>query len=695
MKAALTLFLAGLFPMSKANDTSISVVRKLTVKDICNTKDLTVEEMAEVDQAIASYRVQSMMSLGSTVEEIVIKVFWHQFKPSGGASESSNYEQSVAEKSIQILNDAFGGKEASYNECSGFTYQAFDATPFVFELEEYIEYENSAVFNLDSGTSKTYMENNRKGDCSTLNVFTGKTGYLGFASFPNSCPKNGDFTTVNNKSDSVKVSYGSLPDRKEYAGQYDEGDTLTHEVGHWMGLYHTFQEGCNGSGDSVSDTPPEASPHFGCQIGRDTCSGGGEDPIHNFMDYSDDCCMYRFSEKQISRMVDQAAIYRGLVQTTGLPTESPKTGLPTESPKTASPTESPKTASPSKSPKTSSPIKSPTSKLPTSSGPTTFNEAQPLSWNITMIPPATTTTNSEGEPVLQIRYEISNRDHFVNIYGPDCKTDVDSIFWLDFKDSPASTLGFLDLNVDVNVDKAKLEENEIWIPGTVGGSFSFCLSPALYIDAALDDEDIVTKKEIIFTVAVNNIASFDMEVETFIPIVEENNDLDINYSGTVEACQCDDNGCMDELSPDLGPFDILSLCVWEVNDENEVIVSSIKDLQVFQKSSDVTFNAIRDGAISGGNDELVVMDCTPSTGAVTQCNIQIQLISVFFSEIGGNAPGNLEVSGSAILGAAGSRSSLRVIDKPGFDITVGLQQEKGTRNVIGFVSSLLIMLPCM
>ncbi|TFK22767.1 metalloprotease [Coprinopsis marcescibilis] len=164
----------------------------------------------------------------------------------------------------------------------------------------------------DNDVDKAMKTELRVGKQDTLNIYTVELTrrFFGYATFP-------DDYDEDPKADGVVLNYRTLP--KGSLAPFNEGRTLTHEVGHWVGLFHTFveeddrdEDGCNGDGDFVDDTPPQLEPTDGCTV-QDTCiDQAGEDNRANFMDYSDDSCMQLFTPGQVERMREELAVYRDI-----------------------------------------------------------------------------------------------------------------------------------------------------------------------------------------------------------------------------------------------------------------------------------------------------------------------------------------------------------------------------------------------
>jgi hypothetical protein len=218
---------------------------------------------------------------------------WIHIITSGGVGDLS--DATVAAQ-IATLNDTFNGG-AIGGAASGFTFRLAGTT----------RTESQEWFVLDTLAEEFAMKSSlQRGDATTLNMYflDGLSGgFLGFAYSP-SIVHEKRFLVL----DGVVNDYRTVPGGE--LARFNLGYTAVHEAGHWLGLAHTFEKGCIGHGDFVDDTPAMSEPTSGCPEGKDTCPEPGTDPIHNFMDYSDDPCYNQFTAGQVERMHKQFLHWR-------------------------------------------------------------------------------------------------------------------------------------------------------------------------------------------------------------------------------------------------------------------------------------------------------------------------------------------------------------------------------------------------
>lgn len=252
--------------------------------------------LIETDQAQATITRGGAGGRGA----ITIPVAFHVIRKGAGAANGDVDDVMIA-KQIAVLNAAFGGKTGGAT------------TTFRFDLVSVDRTTNPAWYNMTPGSTAELEAKSllREGGPETLNIYSADLGggLLGWATFPFDYDKHPLMDGVVLLNASMPGGAAAYPD---YDIFYNEGDTGTHEVGHWLALFHTFQGACNAKNDYVSDTPPERSPAFYCETQRDTCSKDpGFDPVQNFMDYTDDRCMFAFTAQQAERMAAAWSGWRG------------------------------------------------------------------------------------------------------------------------------------------------------------------------------------------------------------------------------------------------------------------------------------------------------------------------------------------------------------------------------------------------
>lgn len=217
----------------------------------------------------------------------------------------------ASEGKTDVLTDAVIASQLRVMEQSFAPYNiAFD----IRTIQRYVDNE-LARSPFDSGSSRSvfdsFFRRTRQGGYDTLNTYfytDFPARVFGACTLPERGLNNAGLDDIFR--DLCQINSGTVPGGEiAYANL---GYTLVHEVGHWLGLLHTFSGfGCTGPGDFVDDTPAQSSPTRDCPVGKDSCRNQpGLDAIQNYMDYSSDSCYTEFSAGQAVRMLNSYNVFR-------------------------------------------------------------------------------------------------------------------------------------------------------------------------------------------------------------------------------------------------------------------------------------------------------------------------------------------------------------------------------------------------
>ncbi|HUU98605.1 MAG TPA: thrombospondin type 3 repeat-containing protein [Phycisphaerae bacterium] len=230
-----------------------------------------------------------------SVEKYRIAVVVHVIQDSGGTGYIS---ESQVQSQIDILNEdylALPGAPGEEGTDIQIEFFLADEDPDGNPTNGITYTTNDTWFNDEGAYYEALAWNPHR----YLNIYTNTaSGYLGYVAF---FPQEGG---VGSNADRVVIHYAAFGRNSPWY-PYDQGRTATHEIGHYVGLFHTFQDGCGDpvacytTGDCICDTNPEEAEVYECPANQESCDS--PDPIHNYMDYTDDRCMTNFTPEQARR----------------------------------------------------------------------------------------------------------------------------------------------------------------------------------------------------------------------------------------------------------------------------------------------------------------------------------------------------------------------------------------------------------
>ena len=265
---------------SDSDDISFTNQRRIP----CATPDPTVAQIIESKAEVDEWLVQN--STRNREEQVIIYVIWHAIHSS---SNTGNISDTRIAGQIDAMNVAYSNNNTNIS----------------FVLDSINRVENDEWF---TGWSPDAEELDEVG---MQALSYDPAHYLNIYSAQLWDSNSGGFVTygytyaphMNNLPESHYRQGFTIDHRVVYGGPSYSSSTAPHEAGHYLGLYHTFQTDCAAPDDAVDDTPRNDSQYNQTCSNQDTCPNDpGDDPVENYMNYSDDWCQTVFTPGQTERM---------------------------------------------------------------------------------------------------------------------------------------------------------------------------------------------------------------------------------------------------------------------------------------------------------------------------------------------------------------------------------------------------------
>lgn len=294
---------AMLFTACQKNNLTENTPSDAALKRNCSSMDVleaqlkadpTLEQRMEQYESIVQQNIKNSASarlVNGVIEiPVVVNVLYR--------TAAENVSLTQIQSQIDVLNEDFNATNTDYSLVPA-AFSGVKANVGIrFVLDQVIRKSTTKTsWKTDDSMKKSSRGGiNPTSPTTKLNLWvcTLSGGILGYAQFP-----GGSSAT-----DGVVILNTAFGRTGTATAPFNKGRTATHEVGHWLNLRHIWGDATCGS-DLVNDTPTHNTANYGCPAAghKSTCTGTPVEMTMNYMDYTDDACMYMFSAGQKSRIL--------------------------------------------------------------------------------------------------------------------------------------------------------------------------------------------------------------------------------------------------------------------------------------------------------------------------------------------------------------------------------------------------------